>query len=121
ICFPASMAYMGSEMDRKSDSVFARHTRTNKPSYPSFQEWTIQGKPVGGYRNNAPQWYDMIGNTPWWNNARDAVGMHFWAQRLNDPSLAEKAERVINLTLLAPRKEGAFSTIYRYEKKSWSP
>jgi len=86
----------------------------------AFLEFELDGKAVGGFRNAAPFWLDLLGNTEFWNNVRDAVGMHDWGRRLEDPILIERARRIIELALAAPRNpQGLFPLIYRAEAKAW--
>lgn len=120
VCYPASFAYLGSDVVLEAGERMAAHQApSGYPNLPSWLEWNIDGQPVGGYRNNAPQWYDLIGNTMFWNNVRDAVALHWWGQRLGDDSLAEKARRGVNLALAAPQHGGLFPTIYRFHSHRW--
>jgi hypothetical protein len=86
----------------------------------SWLEWEMDGKPVGGFRCAAPFWNDVIHNSPFWNNARDAVGMYYWGRELKDDQLVERARRIINFCLSAPRnKQGLFSTVFNARDKTW--
>jgi len=86
----------------------------------SWLEWQQDGTTVGGFRCSAPFWNDVINNSPFWNQARDAVGMYYWGKERHDDSLVEKARRVINFCLSAPRnKNGLFATVYSAKDKSW--
>lgn len=86
----------------------------------AFLEFELNGQPVGGYRNAAPFWLDVLSNSEFWNNVRDAIGMYEWGQRLADPSLKDKAGRIINLALAAPQNEqGHFPIIFRAESGVW--
>jgi hypothetical protein len=38
---------------------------------------------------------------------------------LNDPSLIDKATRIINFTLSSPQQEGMFPALYDVKKKKW--
>ncbi|MBK8024500.1 MAG: glycoside hydrolase family 127 protein [Chloroflexi bacterium] len=118
VCYPASFAYLGSEVALEAGERMAAHRApAGYPDLPSWLEWDLEGQPVGGYRNNAPQWYDLIGNTMFWNNVRDAVALHWWGHRLHDDSLIQKARRAVNLALAAPQHEGLFPTIYRFHSR----
>lgn len=120
LCYEASKNYKGSRVAEKDGKVIALHTAPDQyQEFDSWLEWEMNGIPVGGYRNNAPQWYDMVGNTAWWNNARDAVGMFRWGKRLGDSSLVDRGRRAVNLALQAPQKEGVFPVIFRYRDKKW--
>src|SRR5262249_14923876 len=86
----------------------------------SWLEWDLDGKPVGGFRCAAPFWDDVIHNSCFWNNARDAVGMAFWSQELGDEQLLTRARRIVNFCLAAPRNEqGLFATLYNARAKTW--
>jgi len=86
----------------------------------AFLNFALDGTAVGGFRNAAPFWLDLLGNTEFWNNVRDAIGMHEWGRRLEDPLLIDRARRIIELALAAPRNpQGLFPLIYRAEAKAW--
>lgn len=86
----------------------------------AFLEFEMNGVPVGGYRNAAPFWLDVLGNTEFWNNVRDATGMYEWGRQLRDEGLVDKARRTIHLALAAPQNaRGLFPLIYRAEAKAW--
>ncbi|MBK8034589.1 MAG: hypothetical protein IPK17_34825 [Chloroflexi bacterium] len=120
ICYPASFAYLGSDVVLEAGERMAAHQApAGYPDLPSWLEWELDGVRVGGYRNNAPQWYDLIGNTMFWNNVRDAVALYWWRQRLHDEDLLDKARCGLNLALAAPQHEGLFPTIYRFQDQRW--
>jgi hypothetical protein len=86
----------------------------------SWLEWTTNGVKMGGFRCSAPFWDDVINNSPFWNQARAAVGMYYWGKEMNDSSLIEKAKEVINFCLSAPRNtDGLFSTVFSARNKTW--
>ncbi len=86
----------------------------------SWLEWDLDGQPVGGLRCAAPFWNDVIHNSIFWNNARDAVGMYFWGRELGDEQLVARARRIVNFCLAAPRNErGLFATLYSAGTKTW--
>ena len=86
----------------------------------SWLQFEMNGLPVGGYRSAIPWWNDVIHNSEFWNNARDASGFYFWGKKLNKPELIEKARRVINFCISAPRNEnGLFATLYNSNTKKW--
>src|SRR5690606_23921804 len=53
----------------------------------SWLEWEVNKEKVGGFRCSAPFWTDVINNSVFWNQARDAVGMYYWGQDLKDSLL----------------------------------
>jgi hypothetical protein len=119
-CYPASFAYQGSDViliDGNRNA--AHHAPAGFPNLDSWMEWEMSGLPVGGYRNNAPQWYDFTANTPFWNNARDAIGMYWWSQHLASDDLLDKARRMINFCLSAPQNQGLFPVIYQKTREHW--
>lgn len=86
----------------------------------SFLEFELNGQAAGGFRSAVPGWLDALWNNEFWNNPRDAVGMHYWGTQLSDESLIEKARRTINLSLMAPQNtNGLFPLIYRAATRSW--
>jgi len=86
----------------------------------SWLQFEMNGLPVGGYRSAIPWWNDVIHNSTFWNNARDASGFYFWGQQLNKPEFIDRAKRIINFCLSAPRNEqGLFATLYNANTKSW--
>jgi hypothetical protein len=93
--------------------------RTGKPELASYQEWEINGVPVGGFRLSAPQWYQFIYNTAWWNNVCDATGIWYWGKKTGDSSLLDKARRIIRFTLASPQNEGIFPGLYDINKHTW--
>ncbi len=86
----------------------------------SWLEWTTDEKKMGGFRCSAPFWNDVINNSVFWNQARDAVGMYYWGKEMNDDSLLLKAKQLINFCLSAPRNsQGLFSTVFSARDKTW--
>jgi len=80
----------------------------------------MNGLPVGGYRSAIPWWNDVLHNSAFWNNARDASGFWFWGRKLKKPELIDRAHRIINFCLSAPRNEhGLFATLYNANSKTW--
>jgi len=86
----------------------------------SWLEFDLNGLPAGGYRSAIDWWNDVIHNSPFWNNARDASGFWYWGKELNRPDLTGKARRIINFCLSAPKNEhGLFATLYDAGTKTW--
>ena len=86
----------------------------------SWLEWVMGGEPVGGYRNSASFWLDIVSNGKWWNTVSDASGFYFWGEKLGDGSLIQKARQTINLALHAPQQEGLFPVIYKGSEHRWT-
>jgi len=131
VSYPASFDYQGydivspvkeSEWRKKQpvDNLGPQiKNRTEHPELATWQEWEVDGVSMGGLRLSAPQWYQFIYNTSWWNNVCDATGIYFWGKRLNDSTLIDKARRIINFTLSSPQKEGMFPSLYDVNKLTW--
>jgi hypothetical protein len=86
----------------------------------SWLQFDLDGRMAGGYRSAIEWWNDVMHNSPFWNNAREASGFWFWGKELNRPDLVDKAERIINLCLSAPRNEqGLFATLYNANTRTW--
>ena len=86
----------------------------------SWLQWEENGLPMGGYRSAINWWNDKLHNSVFWNNARDALGFWFWGTENNDPVTIDRAYRIINWCLSAPRnEEGLFATLYNAEDKTW--
>ncbi|MHC5538340.1 hypothetical protein ACYOEI_08935 [Singulisphaera rosea] len=117
VCYSAYEDYQGYDV---AGSEGLNHRKLpDRPDLNSWQEWSQDGKPVGGFRLSAPQWYDLISFSAWWNNADDARGMNDWGKRLDDPKLVEKSRRIVNLALSAPQKDGMFPSLYNLKEKRW--
>ncbi|TSA32490.1 MAG: hypothetical protein D4R64_16000 [Porphyromonadaceae bacterium] len=117
ICYPASFAYQGYDVTKGPVVT----NRSGKPELASWQQWDMNGVPVGGFRLSAPQWYQFIYNTAWWNNVCDATGMYYWGKKSGDSSLLDKARRIIRFTLSAPQKDGLFPGLYNINDGTWQP
>ncbi|MBZ5560936.1 MAG: hypothetical protein LAP13_00790 [Acidobacteriia bacterium] len=119
VCYPAAFAYKGdSAQDAKRYSQDLAYDPADSGSLVTWLEFDLDGNQVGGVRATPAQWYNDIQFSPWWNCARDAVGMYWWGKQ-TDPSLIEKARRIVNLALTAPQKQGIFPSIFRYSDKRW--
>jgi hypothetical protein len=129
VCYPATFAYEGYDVVNgeamrpngpRNLNIAIKH-RQNHPELDTWQQWEQNGVPMGGLRLSAPQWYQFIYNTSWWNNVCDATGIYYWGKRLHDSTLIDKARRIINFTLSSPQKDGIFPALYDVNKKSWMP
>lgn len=119
VCYPAAFAYQGdSKQDTKRYSEKLPYDPTASGPLPTWLEFDRDGKRLGGIRSTATQWYYDIQFSPWWNNVHDAEGMYWWGKQA-DPTLVDKARRIVSLALTAPQKEGIFPSVYRYVKKEW--
>jgi len=119
VCYPAAFSYKGDiARDTKRYSEGLAYDPADSGPLVTWLEFDLDGSPVGGIRATPSQWYNDIQFSPWWNCARDAVGMYWWGKQ-TDPSLVEKARRIVNLALTAPQKQGIFPSIFRYSEKRW--
>jgi len=90
------------------------------PDMGSWLQWEMDGLKVGGYRSSIPWWNDVLHNSVFWNNAREAPGFWFWGEKLNRPDLIDRAKRIINLCLSAPQnKHGLFALLYNAQDGTW--
>ena len=86
----------------------------------SFLFFDLQGQPVGGYGSPVPFMLNHLSNSEFWNNVRDAVGMHEWGRRTGNAQFVDMAQRTINLALLAPQDaRGMFPLNYRPASGQW--
>lgn len=86
----------------------------------SWLQFEMNGIEVGGYRSAINWWNDVIHNSTFWNNARDAAGFWFWGKQAARPDMIDKAKRIINFCLQAPQnKDGLFATLYNANTKTW--
>ncbi len=113
VIYPATFNYKG------GDFGWSHNAPKDFKEMGGWVQFEMNGQRVGGYRNVAPFWYDVLSNGSWWNNTRDAVGLYFWGKRLNDESLIDKARQVINLAMQAPQENGLFPIIYQVQRKRW--
>ena len=118
--YPASFAYKGYTVEFPAGAPEMVHRDPNGPvEWNSWQQWDMEGQPVGMLRLTAPQWFHLTYNTAWWNNVADATGLYSWGQELGDASLMDKARRIINLTLTAPQDQGLFPSLYDLDERRW--
>lgn len=118
--YPASFDYNGYTVEHPQGlPVMVQRDPDGPKSWDSWQQWDIDGLPVGALRLTAPQWFHLAYNTAWWNNVADATGMYYWGQQLGDASLIDKARRIVNLTLTAPQQEGIFPSLYDLDEGFW--
>ena len=90
------------------------------PDTGSFLSFDLQGQPVGGYGSPVASMADMLSNSEFWNNVRDAVGMFEWGKRSGNAQFVDMAQRTINLALLAPQDaRGMFPLNYRVGSGKW--
>ena len=119
VCYPAAFSHKGSEIVIKNGLPDKVVHRDGPAELESWQQWEIDGVPVGGLRLSAPQWYDLVYFASWWNNIYDSVGMYLWGKQLGDETLIDKSRRTVNLILTAPQKEGMFPAYYDLKEKQW--
>ncbi len=79
-----------------------------------------QGHPVTLLRQARLAWSNKLHKAAdndswfnvWFNALRTAYGMFFYGRRVGDAQLMREAEKVLNLALLAPQKDGIAPTIF---------
>jgi hypothetical protein len=87
----------------------------------SWLEWEQDGLPMGGFRCAADFMNDKIQNTPFWNSIREAQGLWFFGKKYNRPINIDRARRIINFALSAPRNDkGLFALQYNATTRTWS-
>lgn len=88
----------------------------------SWLQWEdTNGIKMGGYRSAINWWNDKLHNSQFWNNAREATGFWYWGTKLGYPKDIDRARRIINWCLSAPRNEqGLFATLYNANSKTWA-
>jgi hypothetical protein len=119
-CFPAAFAYRGDTEADVRQYYLAEQYDPGKPGpLPTWLDFELNGRRVGGIRGTPPNWYADIQFSSWWNNARDAEGIFWWGERLKDSSLVDKARCIVNLALDAPQNNGIFPSVFRYSDKRW--
>ena len=107
VCFPAAFAYRGdTEEDVRRHIAGEPYDPEKSGPLPGWLEFDLDGESVGGIRGTPTHWYYDIQFSAWWNNARDAVGMHWWGRKSGDTTLVDKARRIVNLALSAPQRQG---------------
>ncbi len=73
--------------------------------------------PNGDWKNTQPDaWFNA-----WFQTLRTAYGWYVFGRAHHDAAAMSQAESVLNLALTAPRKDGAFSSIYLLHEKQWLP
>ncbi len=99
-----------------------------QPSVPGYEDhgvfldFEMNGQPVGGMVTplGVLGFGDALWNFEFWNNVRDASGMHYWGQKHNNQELVERSRRIVNLALCAPTNEaGFFCLVYAAGTKEW--
>jgi len=55
----------------------------------------------------------------WFNQVRSAWGLRWWGKKLNHPDWVAKSEKMLNLALAAPVKQGACPTTYMSRTNEW--
>lgn len=91
-----------------------------------YWEFDCGGARCGAFtspRNLWGNWDDAPKQDAWFNswfqNLRTAYGWYLYAQRTSNPEMKRKAEQVLNLALSSPQHEGAFSTVYMHDTRTW--
>lgn len=73
VCYPANFLYQGYTV--VGGQGLKHRELPDRPDLRAWQQWEIDGQPVGGLRLYAPQWSNFISNLGWWNTVCDATGL----------------------------------------------
>ena len=74
------------------------------------------GTPCGGLRCSLFGMKEDVWFCAWWQNMRTAYALELYSRRSGDKEAHERAEKILNLALDAPRNEGAFPMLFHIEK-----
>ncbi len=119
-CYPPVFAYRGdTEQDTQRYADGKGYDAANSGPLPTWLDFEIDGKPAGGVRATPQQWYNDVQFMGWWNNIHLALGFYYWGQRNAAPDLIDKARRIVNLAVSAPRNQGIFPAVYNYRERRW--
>ena len=66
VCYPANFLYQGYNVVGRQGLNHRQFPE--RPDLRAWQQWEVDGQPVGGLRLYAPQWYNYIANLGWWNS-----------------------------------------------------
>ena len=80
---------------------------------------TIDGVQCGGVISGWGWQNGWVSWQCWFNNLRSAWGIRWWGKRLNKPDWVDKGDKMLNLALAAPMKDGAVPTTYQSREKVW--
>ena len=121
ICYPASIDYQGYVVTYDRPDMMSIEHRSGQPEMASWQQWVMDGKPMGGFRSNdnLNKRESILYFGAHLNNVDDAAGMYFWGKKLVDLSLVNKAHRIINLALSSPQDHGLFPDGYDVVNHKW--
>lgn len=87
----------------------------------SWLEWEQDGVAMGGFRCAADFMNDKVQNTPFWNSIREASGLWYFGRKYNRPVDIDRARRIINFALSAPRnRQGLFALQYNATTRAWT-
>lgn len=97
-------------------AVFAEQYGANKLGW---FEVTIDGKVCGGVPSGWGFTEGWVSWQCWFNQLRSAWGLRWWGKKLGNQDWVDKADKMLNLALAAPMKEGAVPTTYLSREKQW--
>lgn len=82
-------------------------------------EQEIDGQVCGGVPAGWGLESGWVSWQAWFNQLRSAWGLRWWGQKLGEADWVAKADKMLNLALAAPMKEGAVPTTYLSRTKEW--
>ena len=117
VCYPANFHYQGYDVAGQS---LNHRQLPDRPDMRAWQQWEVDGRPVGGLRLYAPQWYHFIANLGWWNNVCDATGLYYWGKQLGRPRICWTRPGGWSTWPCRPRRtRGIFPALYDLGGKRW--
>ncbi len=88
-----------------------------------YREFDLHGTPCSAFVSGLAQ--EMSGKTEnahfdsWFQSLKTAYGLYLYGKKTNDAMATSRAERILNLALQAPRKDGFFALIFKLNDKTW--
>jgi hypothetical protein len=82
-------------------------------------ETTIDGQVCGGMPAGWGLEKGWVSWQDWFNQLRSAWGLHWWGKKVGNQDWVDKSNKMLNLALAAPIKEGASPTTYDSKNHAW--
>ena len=91
----------------------------NEKETGGWFEHPIGGHVVGGMPSGWGRGEGWVSWQPWFNQLRSAWGLRWWGKKLGNAQWVDRADKMLNLALAAPMKDGAVPTTYQSKTKDW--
>jgi hypothetical protein len=91
----------------------------NEKETGGWFEHEINGVVCGGMPSGWGRHEGWVSWQPWFNQLRSAWGLRWWGKKLGNADWVDKADKMLNLALAAPMKDGAVPTTYQSKTKDW--